>query len=69
MSFVNIEKPAAGAEGPRMDAWGEKSMYGRKYMGILRSTFIIDNSGRISAVFPKVKPKGHAREILEALRS
>lgn len=50
-------------------AWGEKSMYGRKYMGILRSTFIIDPGGRISAVFPKVKPKGHAREILDALRS
>lgn len=50
-------------------AWGEKSMYGRKYMGILRSTFIIDEAGRISAVFPKVKPKGHAQEILDALRS
>jgi peroxiredoxin Q/BCP len=48
-------------------AWGEKSMYGRKYRGILRSTFIIDESGRIAAVFPKVKPRGHARQILEAL--
>lgn len=48
-------------------AWGEKSMYGRKYQGILRSTFIIDESGRIAAVFPKVKPRGHARQILEAL--
>ena len=59
------DKAASAAWG----VWVEKSMYGRKYMGILRSTFIIDNSGRISAVFPKVKPKGHAREILEALRS
>ena len=48
-------------------AWGEKSMYGRKYHGILRSTFIIDESGRIAAVFPKVKPKGHAAEVLKAL--
>jgi peroxiredoxin Q/BCP len=48
-------------------AWGEKSMYGRKYQGILRSTFIIDQAGRISTIFPKVKPKGHAAEVLAAL--
>lgn len=48
-------------------AWGEKSMYGRKYQGILRSTFVIDESGRIATVFPKVKPKGHAAEVLAAL--
>jgi peroxiredoxin Q/BCP len=48
-------------------AWGEKSMYGRKYHGILRSTFIIDEKGRIARVFEKVKPKGHAGEVLEGL--
>jgi len=48
-------------------AWGEKSMYGRKYMGILRTTFIIDGAGRISRIFEKVKPRGHAAEVLEAL--
>lgn len=48
-------------------AWGEKSMYGRKYQGVLRSTFIIDEAGRIATVFPKVKPKGHAAEVLAAL--
>lgn len=48
-------------------AWGEKSMYGRKYHGILRSTFIIDGAGRISTIFPKVKPRGHAAEVLAAL--
>jgi peroxiredoxin Q/BCP len=48
-------------------AWGEKSMYGRKYHGIVRSTFIIDEAGRIAAVFPKVKPKGHASQVLAAL--
>jgi peroxiredoxin Q/BCP len=47
--------------------WGEKSMYGRKYMGILRTTFVIDEGGRISHVFEKVKPKGHAAEVLAAL--
>jgi thioredoxin-dependent peroxiredoxin len=46
-------------------AWGEKSMYGRKYQGILRSTFVIDGNGRIAKVFEKVKPKGHAAEVLE----
>ncbi len=49
-------------------AWGEKSMYGRKYLGILRTTFVIDEQGRIAKVFEKVKPKGHAAEVLEALQ-
>ena len=48
-------------------AWGEKSMYGRKYQGILRTTFVIDKAGRIAKVFEKVKPKGHAAQVLEAL--
>jgi len=48
--------------------WGEKSMYGRKYFGILRTTFIIDEAGRVAKVFEKVKPKGHAAEVLAALR-
>ena len=47
-------------------AWGEKSMYGRKYFGILRTTFLIDEAGRIARVFEKVKPKGHAAQVLEA---
>jgi len=50
-------------------AWGEKSMYGRKYRGILRSTFIIDEAGRLMKAFSKVKPKGHAAEVLAVLRS
>jgi peroxiredoxin Q/BCP len=48
--------------------WGEKSMYGRKYFGIRRTTFLIDETGRIEKVFEKVKPNGHAEEVLEALR-
>ncbi len=48
--------------------WGEKSMYGRKYFGILRTTFLIDPKGRIARVFHKVKPKGHAAEVLAALK-
>jgi peroxiredoxin Q/BCP len=50
-------------------AWGEKKMYGRTYMGIIRSTFIIDEEGRIVKVFPKVKVKNHSKEVLEALRA
>ena len=48
-------------------AWGEKSMYGKTYMGIIRSTVIIDGAGVVSHVFPRVKPKGHADKILAAL--
>ena len=47
--------------------WGEKSMYGRKYMGTNRVTYLIDEKGRIAAVWPKVKPEGHAEEILAAV--
>jgi len=50
-------------------SWGEKSMYGKKYMGIIRSTFIIDENQVISHAFPKVSPKTHADEILKALGS
>ena len=48
-------------------AWGEKSMYGKKYMGMLRSTFIIGPEGRIARVFPKVQPKKHDDLVLKAL--
>ncbi len=48
-------------------AWGQKSMYGRKYQGILRTTFLIDGDGRIAKVFEKVRPAGHAAEVLAAL--
>ncbi|HSE27532.1 MAG TPA: thioredoxin-dependent thiol peroxidase [Gemmatimonadales bacterium] len=49
--------------------WGEKSMYGKKYYGVLRTTFIIDAAGSVRRVFEKVKPAGHAAEVLEALQS
>jgi len=48
-------------------AWGEKSMYGKKYMGVLRSTFIVDPKGRIAKAFPKVQPKKHDDLVLRAL--
>ena len=48
-------------------AWVEKSMYGRKYWGNARATFVIDPDGRIARVFPKVSPKTHDDVVLEAL--
>lgn len=48
-------------------AWGEKSMYGKKYEGVLRSTVVIGPDGTIRRAFPKVSPEGHAAEILAAL--
>ena len=47
--------------------WAEKSMYGKKYMGTQRATFIIDPEGRIAKVFPKVSPKTHDEVVLNAL--
>jgi len=46
--------------------WGEKSLYGRKYMGTNRVTYLIDEKGKIAAVWPKVKPEDHADAVLEA---
>jgi peroxiredoxin Q/BCP len=48
-------------------AWVEKSMYGKKYMGVQRATFIIGPDGKIAKVFPKVSPKTHGDLVLEAL--
>jgi thioredoxin-dependent peroxiredoxin len=47
--------------------WQEKSLYGRKFMGIVRTTFVIDGEGKIAKVFPKVKVNGHVDEVLAAL--
>lgn len=47
--------------------WGEKQMYGRSYMGVFRTTFIIDGSGVIEKIFTKVDTKAHAEQILEAV--
>jgi thioredoxin-dependent peroxiredoxin len=49
--------------------WQEKSMYGRTYMGVARTTFVIDANGKIARIFEKVKPKGHAAEVLEAIEA
>ncbi len=48
--------------------WKEKSMYGRKYMGIERTTFLIDKEGTIMKIFPKVKVKGHVEEVIKYIQ-
>ena len=50
------------------DVWGEKSMYGRKYMGVNRTTFVIDEHGVIAEVFEKVDKNGHTDQIKESLK-
>lgn len=47
-------------------AWGEKNMYGRKYMGIIRTTVQIDKDGKVEKVYEKVKAKDHSKEVLES---
>jgi peroxiredoxin Q/BCP len=49
--------------------WGEKSMYGRKYMGVLRTTVLIDGAGRVARVWDNVKVAGHAEEVLAAAQA
>lgn len=49
--------------------WVEKNMYGRKYMGIERATFLIDGEGKIARIWRKVKVKGHVEEVLEAVKA
>ena len=63
---------ATDAEGEVMEAfgaWVEKSMYGKKYMGIERSTYLFDASGKLVRAWPKVKVPGHAAEVLAAVRA
>lgn len=49
--------------------WGEKTYLGRKYLGVSRATFVIDEAGLVKKVFPKVKPATHADDVLAALRT
>ena len=49
----------------KFGVWGKKNFMGREYMGVLRSTFLVDEKGKIFKIFPKVKPAGHSKEVLE----
>jgi thioredoxin-dependent peroxiredoxin len=61
--LADVDHKAAEAYG----VWKEKSMYGKKYMGVERTTFVIDTTGVIRKVFPKVKVDGHAEQVLAAV--
>jgi thioredoxin-dependent peroxiredoxin len=61
--LADPDHEVAGAYG----VWGERSMYGKKYMGIERSTFVIDPEGNVSKVMRRVKPDTHAQQVLDAL--
>jgi peroxiredoxin Q/BCP len=61
--LVDEEHTLAGAYG----AWGEKSLYGRKFMGLIRSTALIGPDGTVVKHWPKVKAKGHAAEVIAAI--
>jgi thioredoxin-dependent peroxiredoxin len=63
MLLADVDHKAAEAYG----VWKEKSMYGKKYMGIERTTFLIGADGKIRKIFPKVKVEGHAEEVLAAV--
>jgi thioredoxin-dependent peroxiredoxin len=69
----NLMFPLASDEGTdvteRYGCWAEKSMYGRKYMGIERTTFLIDRTGTIARVWRKVSVPGHAAEVLKAAQA
>ena len=65
---VRLLSDSDGSVCEAFGTWVEKSMYGRKYMGIERATFLIDRDGVVKRVWPKVKVPGHAQEVLEAAR-
>ncbi len=49
----------------KFGVWGKKKFMGREYMGVIRSTFLVNETGKIFKIFPKVKPAGHSKEVLE----
>ncbi len=66
LGFVLLSDPDH-AVAEKYGVWVEKSMYGRKYMGVQRATFIVGPNGRVAHVLPKVSPKTHDRQVLAAL--
>jgi thioredoxin-dependent peroxiredoxin len=66
---VILVSDAEGDICERYGTWAEKSMYGKKYFGIERTTFLIDGTGRIARVWNKVKVPGHVDEVLAAVRA
>lgn len=69
LSVILASDEEQGAACEAFGTWVEKSLYGRKYMGIERATFLFDAEGRLVRSWPKVKVKGHAQEVLEAAQA
>jgi peroxiredoxin Q/BCP len=69
----DLSMPLASDEKHQMleayGAWGQKSMYGKTYMGVIRTTVLIDSEGRVARVWPKVSVDGHAEEVLAAAKA
>jgi peroxiredoxin Q/BCP len=65
----NLGSDLEGATCSKYAVWIEKSMFGKKYMGVNRATFLIDTQGKIAHIWPKVSVEGHAREVLDKVRS
>ena len=65
---VSLASDVDGKACEAFGTWGEKSLYGRKYMGIDRATFLINRDGTIARIWRKVKVPGHAEQVLEAAR-
>jgi len=68
LSFPLLSDPDKGVA-KKFGAYGEKTLYGKKVVGMIRSTFIIDGDGIVRKVFPKVRVDGHAEKVLEALQT
>ena len=67
-TFDRIQNSTDKKVAEKYGAYGEKKLYGKVSMGIIRSTFIIDEKGKIAKIWSKVKVKGHVDEVLEALK-
>ena len=60
--LADVDKEVSKAFG----VWGKKKFMGREYMGVMRSTFLVDEKGKVFKIYPKVKPAGHSKEVLES---
>ena len=66
LNYPLLADPDKSLIGP-LGLWVEKSLYGKKYYGVERSTFLIDENGKVAKIWRKVKPEGHAQEVLDVL--
>ncbi len=63
--LADVEKEVSKSFG----VWGKKKFMGREYMGVMRSTFLVDEKGKIFKIYPKVKPAGHSKQVLQDFKN